>query len=191
MNLLRLPLDAPEAVRKQRKRLLILLVLAATAAAAAAIRFIVGLRDPFAGISLRTNHPQGRVAAEAPAVPRPANSQVPEARAPVRETPSHPRQSESPPLQEAEPSAIPPSDLVFVQLAAFRERARAISLAHRATRAGFPSSATPSTMADGTLIYRVRIDQALDPQSAAQLVRLLRTRLPDLRPIRVRNETER
>jgi len=191
MNSLRLPPDAPETVRKQRKRLLALIALGIVAATAAAARFIVGLEDPFAGIGLRWTS-RGGVAPQAPSPTPAANSRMPVlVRAPppeaqLRTPPPEPRLGD-----EAHPVVAPSRHQVIVQLAAFRQHSRAISLAKRATRAGFPSSAQRAIMANGRSVFRVRVDRILEKNNARELVAALNKDMPNLRPILIPIRTRR
>ncbi len=185
MNSLRLPPDAPEAVRRQRRRLLVLVGLGAVAATIAAARFIVSLKDPFAGLRLRATIAHGGVTTQASIAPPATPPEHPKAQPPLPTPEVEPPPPEPRLAPKAPPPATPPQGQVVVQLAAFRQQARANSLARRATRAGFPSSVKRARMADGSLIFRVRVDQALEGRSALVLVIALKSKMPDLRPILV------
>jgi cell division septation protein DedD len=170
----RLPPDAPEAVRKQRKRVLWLVALVAVAAAAAAARFIASLSDPFAGVQLQTTKTRVSATTRAPAARAAAPAQKPATPPPASEPPQPAPQVISPQVS---------SQVEFlVQLGAFRNETHARKLAARATRAGFPSSVDKGTTADGETIYRVRLRQALLEEPARQLVIQLKQEIPGLQP---------
>ncbi|MGA8005639.1 MAG: SPOR domain-containing protein [Burkholderiales bacterium] len=171
--------------------MLVLIALGTIAVTLATVRFIVGLKDPFAGIGLHTINARGGVAAQASAASPAANSQVPAVRTPVREPQVRPPPPVARHAPEAQPLIAAPRVDFGVQLAAFRQQARAIDFAQRATRAGFPSSVERAKMTDGTSVFRVRVDQVLEEKDARELVIVLKTRMPDVRPILIPVRTTR
>jgi cell division septation protein DedD len=76
----------------------------------------------------------------------------------------------------------------FVQLGAFANPTHAYNLALQASRAGYRASVAKAVTQGGRIVFRVRIDHALDRNSVEMVVATLKQKISGAQPFVVREE---